>query len=108
MLLETGLRIVGIGALSANGIFPAVVRPGVVGDAAIHEIEQAELAQGPSFPVAWARFVEFAEGLAMMAVQENSDSDNDDMLLGKTFTQGLARSLRVGRFTSCDWIHAIK
>ena len=71
-------RIVEIGALSASGVFATVVCPGITSESAVHGIDEAELAEGPTFPIAWGRFVAFAEGLVTIAVHEDSDSDNDD------------------------------
>ena len=71
-------RIVEIGAAAANGNFATVVSPGISSVSAVHGIEEDELALGPAFPTAWARFVEFAEGLVDAAVHENSDSEDDN------------------------------
>ncbi len=71
-------RIVEIGAVAANGNFATVVSPGISSASAIHGIEEEELAQGPPFPMAWTRFVAYAESLVNSAVvHENSDSEND-------------------------------
>ena len=70
-------RIVEIGATSANGNFATVVYPGVKSESAVHGIDEEELAQGPTFPVAWGRFVAFVEGLVNAAIHEDSDTDDD-------------------------------
>lgn len=71
-------RIVEIGAASANGNFSTVVSPGISSTSAVHGIEEEELAQGPTFPTAWMRFVTFAEGLVNAAVQEDDEDSDDD------------------------------
>jgi hypothetical protein len=43
-------RIVEIGALSASGVFATVVCPGITSESAVHGIDGAELAEGPTFP----------------------------------------------------------
>ena len=71
-------RIVEIGAASVNGNFATVVSPGISSGSAVHGIDEDELTQGPAFPTAWARFVEFAEGLVDAAVHEISDSEDEN------------------------------
>ena len=41
-------------------------------------ITDEELMQGPTFPVAWARFVEFAEGLVAIEIHASSESEGDE------------------------------
>ncbi len=49
---------------------------------AVHGIAPAEIAQGPNFSEAWARFVAFAEGLIDLSLPDDSgdihDSEDDD------------------------------
>ena len=49
---------------------------------AVHGIAPAEIAQGPNFSEAWARFVAFAEGLIDLPLPDDSgdthDSEDDD------------------------------
>ena len=73
-------RIVEIGAAATNGNFATVVSPGVPSMSTVHGIEEEELAHGPTFPVAWSRFIEFAEGVANTAVQDSSSDTDDDNL----------------------------
>ncbi len=47
---------------------------------AVHGIAHEEIAQGPSFSEAWARFVAFAEGLIDLSLQEESGDSEDDGL----------------------------
>ena len=44
----------------------------------MHGIEAGEIAQGPAFGVAWARFVSFVEGLQRLSLPEPSDSEGED------------------------------
>ena len=45
---------------------------------AVHGIAPAEIAQGPDFSEAWARFVAFADGLIDSSLQEESSDSEDD------------------------------
>ena len=45
---------------------------------AVHGIAPAEIAQGPNFSEAWARFVAFAEGLIDLPLPDDSGDAHDD------------------------------
>ncbi len=59
--------------------FSTVVKAGARDTAFhVHGIEAGEIAQGPAFGEAWARFVSFVEGLQRLSVPEPSDSEGED------------------------------
>ena len=74
--------IVEIGALeaSAGAAFSSVVCAATAPhseSAAVHGIDSAEIAQGPTFAEVWRRFVAFAEGLLNLTVADDSESSQD-------------------------------
>eukprot|EP00973_Karenia_brevis_P096386 12431531-Karenia_brevis.AAC.3 len=71
-------RIVEIGAASSNGCFQTVIRPDIPNQSTVHGITDDELNQGPSFPIAWERFVDFAEKLMIQQIHESGSEDSED------------------------------
>ena len=87
-LETTGLDIasadiveIGVIAGDSGAVFSTVVRPEAPppeGPTA-HGIDNAELAEGPTFPEAFARMVAFLDYLSQSAVVSDSDSSADEM-----------------------------
>ena len=71
-----------IGLLDHRGsaVYSTVVQPPVLpGDEpTVHGIESAELAEGPTFPTAFQRMLEFLAANVNMAVVDASDSSDDE------------------------------
>ena len=75
-------QIVEIGALEAlaGSAFASVVNAAAASrsdGAAVHGIDRAEIAQGPTFPEVWRRFVTFAEELVNTTMADDSESSQD-------------------------------
>ena len=61
---------------ASGAAFSTTVRASVEDTAFhVHGIEAHEIAAGPDFSVAWARFLDFVEDIQMTSVQEFSDSE---------------------------------
>ena len=80
-------QIVEFGVISAHGaVFSTVVKPETASDpaaAAVHGIPDEELQNGPSFCVAFLRFVEFVEkctrNYALELATRGADHDQDSL-----------------------------
>ena len=91
--------IVEIGVVSGCGaVFSTVVRPEPMppDGPTVHGIANAELEQGPSFPIAFARLVSFFEDLSNAAICEHNDSSQEDVDMLPTMPIGTPRVVLVG------------
>jgi len=87
-LETTGLDIasadiveIGVIAGDSGAVFSTVVRPEAPPPEGptVHGIDNAELAEGPSFPEAFARMVAFLDFLVQSAVASDSESSSDEV-----------------------------
>ncbi len=76
-VVEIGVAEAPAVAEAPGAAFATVVFANAPSKTTVHGIDPSEIAQGPRFPEAWARFIAFAEGLVNAAVHQDDDSDDD-------------------------------
>ncbi len=71
-------RFFGGGFSTVVRVDPAILTERGAAAAAVHGISNEEIGLGPDFPVAWRRFLAWADNLLNTAVVESDDSEDDE------------------------------
>ncbi len=76
-IVEIGVAEAPVAVDAPGALFATVVSASIPSSTTVHGIDPSEIAQGPGFPEAWARFITFAEGLVRATVHLDEDSEDD-------------------------------
>ena len=71
-------RFIGDSFCTVVRVDPAILRERGGAAATVHGIAEEEIAQGPCFPEAWRRFLDWTEDLLNTAVTESKPETDDD------------------------------